>query len=186
MTINLNTRSTSTPASEISSAEFRDDSGYSVADESKALADILKNSPAAELLGIESQSTEEEEDKSTESPSEEQDAQEAEGETDKDLDESEESEESAEEEGSGDDKSTEATDLPSEEDIDWEYKVPVTVDGKTEYKTLDEIRKGFQTDQHLSQKGKGINRCYKVTLQLKSRVYVFHIWATKFYHSWRR
>lgn len=165
MTINLNTRSTSTPASEVSSASFeQDDRGYSVADESKALADILKNSPAAEILGIkkdESQSTEENEDESTESPSDEQTAQESDSDADNDLDEGEESKDSTEEEDSGDDTSTEATNLPSEEEIDWEYKVPVTVDGKTEYKTLDEIRKGFQTDQHLSQKGRELGELKK-------------------------
>jgi len=161
--INLNTRSTSTPASEISAASFQDDSGYSVADESKALADILRNSPAAELLGInpESQSEEENEDTSTESPSDEQTAQDPDSDADNDLDETTESDETDEEVNGGDDTSTETTDLPSEEEIDWEYKVPVTVDGKTEYKTLDEIRKGFQTDQHLSQKGRELGELKK-------------------------
>lgn len=160
MTINLNTRSTSTPASEISSASFQDDSGYSVADESKALADILKNSPAAEILGIGSQSEEENEDTSTETSSEDN-AQETDGESENDLDESEDSKESNEDDNSGDDTSTETGDLPTEEDIDWGYKVPVTVDGKTEYKTLEEIRKGFQTDQHLSQKGRELGELKK-------------------------
>ena len=156
MQINLNARSTSTPASEISSAEFRDDSGYSVADESKALADILKNSPAAELLGInnESQSEEENVDTSTDTTSDEQEAQETDDVADNDLDDGESKENEDGEKSDKDDTSTQSTELPTEEEIDWEYKVPVTVDGKTEYKTLEEIRKGFQTDQHLSQKGR--------------------------------
>jgi len=162
--INLATRSTSTPASEISSADFANDDrgGYSAETESKALADILRKSPAAALLGIpeESQSTEETDDEAPEASSEEQQAQETDGESEKN-DDDEGSKDSDEANADTDDTSTPNTDLPSEEDIDWEYKVPVTVDGKTEYKTLDEIRKGFATDQHLSQKGRELGELRK-------------------------
>lgn len=162
MSINLNTRSTSTPASEISSADFGDDRGYSVEAESKALADIMKRSPAAELLGIDqSPSEEENEDSTTETVSDEQEAQEDDTVADNDLDEGESKDEEVEQESEQDDTSTQSTELPTEEEIDWEYKVPVTVDGKTEYKTLDEIRKGFATDQHLSQKGRELGELKK-------------------------
>ena len=46
------------------------------------------------------------------------------------------------------------TDFPAEADIDWEYKVPVKIDGKEEYFTLEELRKGYATAQHLSAKGR--------------------------------
>jgi hypothetical protein len=158
----LNTLSTSTPASEISSASFGNDGSYSAEGESKALADILRNSPAAELLGIsqESPSDEEKNDSTPEDTSVEQEAQETDESSDNDLDE-EKTEDNSDEEKSGDDDTSTNADLPSEEDIDWEYKVPVTVDGKTEYKSLEEIRKGFQTDQHLSQKGRELGELKK-------------------------
>jgi hypothetical protein len=158
----LNTLSTSTPASEISSASFGNDGSYSAEGESKALADIMRNSPAAALLGLdaESPSNEETNDSTPEDTSVEQEAQETDESSENDLDEDK-TEESTDEEKSGDDDTSTNADLPSEEDIDWEYKVPVTVDGKTEYKTLEEIRKGFQTDQHLSQKGRELGELKK-------------------------
>lgn len=51
--------------------------------------------------------------------------------------------------------------MPTEDQIDWEYKIPVKIDGKVEYKTLEEVRKGFATDQHLSQKGREIGEAKK-------------------------
>jgi hypothetical protein len=56
-----------------------------------------------------------------------------------------------------DDESTPDTELLSEEEIDWDYKVPVNVDGVIEHKTLEELRKGFATDQSLSKKGNKIS-----------------------------
>lgn len=170
MTINLNTRSTSTPASEISSASFTDDSsGYSAEAESKALADILRNSPAAGLLGVDTESHSEEEqvDQLQGDPSGEQEAQESDESSENDPDKDKTEDESEDSDSSKDDTSTDAA-LPSEEDIDWEYKVPVTIDGKTEYKTLEEIRKGFATDQHLSQKGRELGELKKQVEQEKS------------------
>ena len=52
-----------------------------------------------------------------------------------------------------DDESTQDDELLSEEEIDWEYKVPVNVDGVIEHKTLEELRKSIVTDQSLSKKG---------------------------------
>lgn len=46
--------------------------------------------------------------------------------------------------------------LPAEDDIDWEYKVPVKIDGKVEYFTLEQLRKGYATEQSLSAKGREI------------------------------
>lgn len=52
-------------------------------------------------------------------------------------------------------------DLPTEGDIDWEYKVPVKIDGKEEYFTLEELRKGYATAQHLSAKGRELGEARK-------------------------
>jgi len=158
----LQNLSTTTPASEVSSTSFGDDGSYSAEGESKALADIMRNSPAAALLGLDAQSQSEEEvdDSTPEDTSEEQEAQDTDESSEDDLGEDKTEDESEEDTESKDDTSTDA-DLPSEEDIDWEYKVPVTVDGKTEYKTLEEIRKGYSTDQHLSQKGRELGELKK-------------------------
>jgi len=152
--MNLPHLSTSTPASEISSADFarNDGQGSSEADV-PSMADILRNSPAAALLGmpVESQSedtedalTQDDESEGTDPASEEES---------ENTTESEESE--TEDTGEDDEKSTQETgDLPAEEDIDWEYKVPVKIDGKEQYLTLEEIRKGYATSQHLSNEGR--------------------------------
>ena len=56
-----------------------------------------------------------------------------------------------------DDESTQDSDLLTEEDIDWDYKVPVKIDGVEEHLTLEELRKGYATDQSLSKKGNKIS-----------------------------
>ena len=160
--MNLPHLSTSTPASEISSSSF-DDGSNSADLEVKSLDDILRNSPAAELLGLNQESLPEEGDDvpSPDEVSEEEAQEENDTESENDLDEEEESSDSEEDNTAEDDTSTQNADLPSEEDIDWEYKVPVTVDGKTEYVTLEEIRKGYSTDKHLSQKGRELGELKK-------------------------
>jgi len=60
-------------------------------------------------------------------------------------------------EGEDDDESTQDPELNSEEEIDWEYKVPVKIDGEELHLTLDELRKGYATDQSLSKKGNKIS-----------------------------
>ena len=164
MTINIGNLSTNTPASEISSKSFDDGNNNSTDLEVKSLDDILRNSPAAELLGLKKEESLPEEDNDVPSPDdseEEQEAQEPTDDSETDLDEEEESKDSEEEDKAEDDTSTQDAELPTEEDIDWEYKVPVTVDGKTEYVTLEEIRKGYSTDKHLSQKGRELGELKK-------------------------
>jgi len=153
--------STNTPASEVSSAQF--DDGYNSNDsEVKSLDDILRNSPAAKLLGLQESLPQEDEDvPNPDESSAEQQAQENDDTSAKDLDEEESKDSDEEEESTEDDTSTQNADLPSEEDIDWEYSIPVTVDGKTEYVTLEEIRKGYSTDKHLSQKGRELGELKK-------------------------
>jgi len=169
--MNLEQLSTNTPASNISSESF-DDGSNSADLEAKSLDDILRNSPAAKMLGLEEESLPEEDDSvpsPEESSEEEEEApQETDEDAENDLDEEEESTDSEEEEADEDDTSTQDADLPTEEDIDWEYKVPVTVDGKTEYVTLEEIRKGYSTDKHLSQKGRELGELRKQIEQEKT------------------
>jgi len=134
--------------------------------EAKSLDDILRNSPAAKMLGLpekEESLPEEDDVPSPDESSEEQKEvpEEADEDSENDLSEEEESTDSKEEKTDEDDKSTQDAELPSEDDIDWEYKVPVTIDGKTEYVTLEEIRKGYSTDQHLSQKGRELGELKK-------------------------
>jgi hypothetical protein len=94
--------------------------------------------------------------------SEEEVPKETDDEAENEVDDKEETEEETDEEESGeDDKSTQDTNLPSEEEIDWDYKIPIKVDGKTEYVTLEEVRKGYSTDQHLSQKGRELGELKK-------------------------
>jgi membrane-associated HD superfamily phosphohydrolase len=158
--MNLSHLSTNTPASEVSSASF-DDGSVSADLEAKSLDDILRNSPAAKMLGLESLPEEDESVPNPEDESEEEQAQENDSDTENDLDENEESSDSEEANAAEDDTSTQNAELPTEEDIDWEYQVPVTVDGKTEYVSLEEIRKGYSTDKHLSQKGRELGELKK-------------------------
>jgi hypothetical protein len=143
------TLSTNTPASEISSADFNDGEQQNNA---PSLDDIMRNSPAAKLLGFGNDLPEDEErqvqDESTEESTDE-DVEESEKES------SEDDQDSTEEDDSKkDEESTPNTELPTEEEIDWTYQVPVKIDGKTSYVTLEEIRKGYATDQHLTSKGR--------------------------------
>jgi len=170
--------STSTPASEIGSAEFaameaaegrNDKVGNSDESAVPSMADILRNSPAAKFFGKQASADDESLPEDTEDATPEQsDAQESEvpKETSDDAvndsdDEKNQEDQEAKEDDEDDDKSTQDADLPAEEDIDWEYKIPVKVDGKVEYKTLEEVRKGFATDKHLSQKGRELGELKK-------------------------
>ncbi len=65
------------------------------------------------------------------------------------------------EEYEDEDDSTRDDDLPDEEEVDWDYQVPVKIDGEIEYVSLSELRKGFATDQHLSKKGREVSELEK-------------------------
>jgi len=165
--MNLSHLSTNTPASEISSKDF-DDGSYSADLEAKSLDDILRNSPAAEFLNLPAKEEDQEEslpeeDDGVPSPDEssEEVPEESDDDTETESNEEEESEESEEDSADEDDESTQQADLPAEDDIDWEYKIPVTIDGKTKHLTLEEVRKGYSTDQHLSQKGRELGELKK-------------------------
>jgi len=154
--------STRTPASDASPGM---DDGYVNSDsEARSLDDILRHSPMAEKLGLKTEESLPEEDDSALDPdesSEEEVPEETDDTAENEVDEEENEEGDSEEESGEDDKSTQNTDEPSEDDIDWEYKIPIKVDGKIEYVTLEEVRKGYSTDQHLSQKGRELGELKK-------------------------
>ena len=156
--------STNTPASNVSSADYAEGDDRMGGNELAVpnFDDILKNSPAAELLGLKKDGEslpDDGEDVPTPDDASDEDP-DAEAPADSDAEEGAEDESAEEDESKDDEESTQA-ELPKEEDIDWEYKVPVTINGKVEYKTLAEVRKGFATDQHLSQKGREIGELKK-------------------------
>jgi len=154
--------STRTPASDANPGM---DDGYVNSDsEARSLDDILRHSPMAEKLGLKTEESLPEEDDSALDPdesSEEEVPEETDDTAENEVDEEENEEGDSEEESGEDDKSTQNTDEPSEDDIDWEYKIPIKVDGKIEYVTLEEVRKGYSTDQHLSQKGRELGELKK-------------------------
>lgn len=158
---NLSTRTDITE----SNPEVVDDGYTNSESEAKSLDDILRNSPMRDKLGLqeEEESLPEEDNSSDPTPddSSEEEVPEENDEESDDVDEEENEEEDSEEDAGEDDTSTQDTDNPSEEDIDWEYKIPIKVDGKIEYVTLEEVRKGYSTDQHLSQKGRELGELKK-------------------------
>lgn len=140
------------------------DDGYANSEsQAKSLDDILRKSPMAEKLGLNEESLPEEDDSSDPTPddSSEEEVPEENDEESDDVDEEENEEDTTEEDADEDDTSTQDADMPSEEDIDWEYRIPIKVDGKIEYVTLEEVRKGYSTDQHLSQKGRELGELKK-------------------------
>jgi hypothetical protein len=154
--------STRTPASEITGM----DDGYTNSEsEAKSLDDILRHSPMRAKLGLEDAEEESlpKEDDSDPTPDEfsEDEVPEENEDTSEEVDEEENEEDTDEESADEDDTSTQESEQISEEDIDWEYKIPIKVDGKIEYVTLEEVRKGYSTDQHLSQKGRELGELKK-------------------------
>ena len=93
-------------------------------------------------------------------------------EVEEDVDESEEveaeepeDEEELEEEDDGDEESEEGdSEEPaelSEEEVDWDYKIPVKIDGEVQHLSLEEVRKGYATQQHLSNQGRELGEARK-------------------------
>jgi hypothetical protein len=151
--------STNTPASDISSTSF--DEWGSSESTTASLDNILRNSPAAAFLGLGESLPEEDEvvpaqDESAEEVPEE-DADGSENDADEGDQESKDDEDKPEE----DEESTPEGDLPAEDDIDWTYKIPVKIDGEVKYVTLEEARKGYATDQHLTSKGQQLGELKK-------------------------
>lgn len=172
--MNLEHLSTSTPASNISKADFERMEMTGNSDESAvpSMDDIMRNSPLQKFLkeGERKNLPKDAEEEAAPDESEAEVPEETSEEAVNDSDEEQNQEESTEEKADEDDKeSTQEADLPKEEDIDWEYKVPVKIDGELKYVTLEEIRKGYATDQHLSQKGRELGEIRKKVEQESSQ-----------------
>ena len=133
-----------------------DDAAFNAGQQPQSFDDIpVPMGPMAKHLGIEIDLPEDDveldpEDSVDEVP--------AEDDTEEDDTLNQEDDTSDEEDGEeDDDESTQDTDLLTEEDIDWDYKVPVKIDGVEQHLTLEELRKGYATDQSLSKKGNKIS-----------------------------
>jgi hypothetical protein len=124
-------------------------------DESALFADVLKNSA---LLSSEVEPLPENDDAGNQEDSDD----------DSNLEESDDAENDDNEEGEvpaegdadtdddSDDDSTEGDDDDSgeEAEIDWEFEVPMKVDGEDINVSLEEMKKGYSTQQHLSKQGR--------------------------------
>jgi len=159
MTNPTNHLSTNTPASDISSTSF--DEWGSSESTTASLDNILRNSPAAAFLGLGESLPEEDEvvpaqDESAEEVPEED----AEG-SENDADEGDQETPDEENKPEEDEESTPEGELPTEDEIDWTYKIPVKIDGELKYVTLEEARKGYATDQHLTSKGQQLGELKK-------------------------
>ena len=73
----------------------------------------------------------------------------------------EDSEEEEEVEEEADEGEEPVEELLDEDEVDWDYKVPVTIDGETQHLSLEEIRKGYATQQHLSNQGRELGEARK-------------------------
>jgi len=133
-----------------------DDADFNAGQQPQNFDDIpVPMGPMAKHLGIE---TDLPEDSVEGDPEDSVDEVPAEDDTEEDDTLDQEDNTSNEEEGEEDDEeSTQDTDLLTEEDIDWDYKVPVKIDGVEQHLTLEELRKGYATDQSLSKKGNKIS-----------------------------
>jgi len=133
-----------------------DDSAFNAGQQPQSFDDIpVPMGPMAKHLGLEDDLPED----SVESdPEDSVDEVPTEDDTEEDDTLDQEDDTSNEEEGEeDDDESAQDTDLLTEEDIDWDYKVPVKIDGVEQHLTLEELRKGYATDQSLSKKGNKIS-----------------------------
>jgi len=133
-----------------------DDAGFNAGQQPQNFDDIpVPMGPMAKHLGI---SDDLPEDSEEDGPEDSVDEVPAEDDTEEDDTLDQEDDTSDDEDGEEDDEeSTQDSDLLTEEDIDWEYKVPVKIDGVEQHLTLEELRKGYATDQSLSKKGNKIS-----------------------------
>ena len=145
-----------------------DDAGFYAGQDGQSIDDIpVPMGPMGEALGLvqpeeESLPEEDESDLDPEDSAEEEipEDEDAADEDDTD-DEEEDASEEEEYEDDDDEDSTQDDDFPDEDEVDWEYQVPVKIDGELEYVSLNELRKGFATDQHLSKKGREVSELEK-------------------------
>jgi len=138
-----------------------DDAGFYAGQDGQSIDDIpVPLGPMGAALGLEREEEEESlpnDDESILDPEDSVDDEIPDDNTDEDDTDGDEADAEEDEEYEDEDDSTQDDDLPSEDDIDWGYKIPVKVDGKVKHLTLSELRKGFATDQHLSKKGREVS-----------------------------
>jgi hypothetical protein len=126
-------------------------------DVDSALDDLLDNSDMLQEAGIstrdddeeaEADNAEEENDLLEDESGDEEDKAEGNDGTDEELEDDDDSDkDSTEDEGEDD---------SDDGEIDWDFKVPVKVDGEDSELELAELVKGYQTSQHLSKKGRDL------------------------------
>ena len=85
-----------------------------------------------------------------------EEVEEEEGDEEDDVEEDEELEEEPDEEPEDD-----GVQYLEEDEVDWTAEVPVKIDGELQFVSLEELRKGYATDQHLSAKGREIGEAQK-------------------------
>ena len=138
-----------------------DDAGFYAGQDGQSIDDIpVPLGPMGAALGLEREEEEESlpnDDESILDPEDSVDDEIPDDNTDEDDTDGDEADAEEDEEYEDEDDSTQDDDLPSEDDIDWDYKIPVKVDGEVKHLTLSELRKGFATDQHLSKKGREVS-----------------------------
>jgi hypothetical protein len=126
-------------------------------DESALLDDILATTEFGEFLqnDLPVEEQEELEEASDEDLEEDDDSSEEEDNEDDD--------DASEDESEDDDDDDDSTDDDDEEpdEIDWEFEVPVKIDGEDGNVTLEELKKGYQTQQHLSKQGRELGEARK-------------------------
>ncbi len=146
----------STPASEISSADF---DSYSAGEAALPSLDaILRRSPVLQAAAdrAESLPTDEEEEQGDTTQDDSSEDPDADGSSEETVGEEDDTPSDEDDDQGDDDQSTTEAAHFEEEQIDWAATVPVKIDGKVVKVSLGDLRKGYATDQHLSQKGREI------------------------------
>jgi|TARA_B110000908_G_scaffold56750_1_gene69063 hypothetical protein len=142
-----------------------DDAGFYAGQDYDSLDDIpVPMGPMGAKLGLttmEESLPDEDESELDPEDSVDEDVPELEDDTDEDDTDGDEADASEDKDDEDEDDSTQDADLPEEDDIDWDYKIPVKIDGEVKHVSLTELRKGFATDQHLSKKGREVSELEK-------------------------
>lgn len=133
----------------------------STADQEQALLDaVMANSPIMDEAGVPLPEETESEVPDPEDSAEEEDDQEAEEAVSEEEEEVEEVEEEEVEEDAGDEPATQG-DVFTADDLDLDAKVLVKIDGEEMEVSFGDLMKGYQTDAHLSKKGRELGEAQK-------------------------
>ena len=120
---------------------------------------VLRNSPIMDEIEVPLPGKEETYDDPDESVEEDPDV--TDEAVSEEEDEVEEAEVDAEDEDAGDEPATQDTDVFTADDLDLDAKVSVKVDGVEMDVSFGELLKGYQTDAHLSKKGRELGEAQK-------------------------